>query len=223
LGHFAPSGGIRGRTPPGVQEAPVNVNASATLLLCTVLAACGDARPAPDPVRDAARDSADFVEHAGLAAGALAGTLSARLTAAMSEGGPAGAIEFCSSAATQLTDSVGAAHDVTIRRVTTRTRNPENAADAVDRLVLASFDSIRAGGGTLPPWHVRRSDDGELRYYRPLPVQPLCLRCHGAADQLAPEVVQVLADRYPADQATGYAEGDLRGLIRVSSPAGAGW
>ena len=41
-------------------------------------------------------------------------------------------------------------------------------------------------------------------------VQALCTKCHGAA--IAPDVQAAVAAAYPTDQATGYAEGALRGL-----------
>jgi hypothetical protein len=52
--------------------------------------------------------------------------------------------------------------------------------------------------------------------YRPVGVAPPCLACHGPADTLAPGVRTKLAALYPSDQATGYAAGQWRGLLRVS-------
>ncbi len=50
-------------------------------------------------------------------------------------------------------------------------------------------------------------------------ISNLCVTCHGPTDALAPDVKQVLATRYPGDQATGYALGDLRGIAWAELPA----
>jgi hypothetical protein len=161
------------------------------------------------------QDSASFAAQADAAALALMQTLVGQLTSALAEGGPAHAIAFCATAALPLTDSVASAHGVAMQRVTDRTRNPANAADADDRAVMAAFAGTLQAAGSLPQYHVRRSADGEWRYYRPLLVGALCVQCHGPEDRLTPEVVRVLREQYPRDEATGYAEGELRGVLRV--------
>jgi hypothetical protein len=62
-----------------------------------------------------------------------------------------------------------------------------------------------------------RSPSGEevIEYARPILVQERCLTCHGDRERLAPGVRELLAARYPLDQATGYRVGDLRGMISV--------
>jgi hypothetical protein len=37
-------------------------------------------------------------------------------------------------------------------------------------------------------------------------------------ERLDPSVLQALAERYPADRAVGYAEGDLRGFFWAEVP-----
>jgi hypothetical protein len=55
-------------------------------------------------------------------------------------------------------------------------------------------------------------------YVEPIRVKSMCLTCHGAT--LAPEVASRIAELYPEDQATGFGEGDLRGVFWVSWPEG---
>jgi hypothetical protein len=45
----------------------------------------------------------------------------------------------------------------------------------------------------------------------------LCLVCHG--ETLAPEIAAQIAAQYPEDQATGFADGDLRGVFWVEFPS----
>ena len=43
------------------------------------------------------------------------------------------------------------------------------------------------------------------------------MMCHG--DNIAPEIAARIAEHYPQDRATGFSEGDLRGLIWAEVPA----
>jgi hypothetical protein len=51
-----------------------------------------------------------------------------------------------------------------------------------------------------------------------LPTQKLCLNCHGAEAQIAPEAKEKLKVLYPNDLATGYSEGQIRGALTVKRP-----
>jgi len=48
---------------------------------------------------------------------------------------------------------------------------------------------------------------------RPIGTADTCTHCHGTPSSLGPEVRDVLAKAYPADRATGFAAGDLRGWM----------
>ena len=64
---------------------------------------------------------------------------------------------------------------------------------------------------------LRRLPDGRSAYAEPLVIQALCLACHGTV--IAPDVQAAIAEKYPADRAIGYADGDLRGVAWVELPA----
>ena len=49
--------------------------------------------------------------------------------------------------------------------------------------------------------------------------QPPCLVCHGG--RIAEPVRPALREQYPADAATGFAVGELRGAVVIDWPAGA--
>jgi hypothetical protein len=162
------------------------------------------------------------VVRAGEAATAdLMAALQPRLQRALSRAGPAYAISFCADTAQALTRNVGrASGGLEIKRTSSRYRNPANAPDEAESEALRHFREALAETGEIPRDHVQRTAHGEYRYYRPLVVQPLCLTCHGPVEGIPEEVRQILAERYPEDLATGYREGDLRGLVRVSVPEG---
>ena len=183
--------------------------------LAIVLAVFGcstsDFRPI-DPEQRAA-----VMEEGGRTADALISNLVSHLSTAMAEGGPAAAVDFCSTNALPLTAQV-AARGLEVKRTSLRYRNPANAPDEHETEALRHFEKVLEETGALPDAWVQRVGLEEFRYYRPLVVGAPCLKCHGAADDIDPDVVEILAERYPDDMATGYAAGDFRGLVRVSIP-----
>jgi hypothetical protein len=153
----------------------------------------------------------------------LVRTLVGHLTAAMEDGGPSGAVEFCSEEALPLTEQVRAqaSDGFELKRTSFRTRNPLNSPDEAEEAALEYFEKILAAGGDPPESYVQQVSESEYRYYRPLFVAEPCTQCHGQIEDLDPAVRSVLEDRYPTDLATGYSPGDFRGVIRVSVPAAA--
>lgn len=187
------------------------------VLFCgSVFLACE--RPAPPP---AAAPTEEAIVATGAAiARQLRENLVRRLTAVLDSGGPVAAIDVCADEALVLTDSIArsAGPGIVVRRTSERVRNPANEPDARDREALAAFRAELDAGRALPAHLVQQDGEGGPRYYEPLVAMPLCVQCHGPADGLDAGVRRVLAERYPADRATGYDAGDFRGLIRVGLP-----
>lgn len=172
--------------------------------------------PRPSPLTDA--EEARAREVGSEAAVTLQSTLAPRLMAAMQEGGPAHAVEFCAGAAEMLTDSASRAAGFEVKRTSSRVRNPANAPDRWEEEVLRRFEALAEAGDSLPPGVTQAVSEDEMRFYAPMRVGEVCVRCHGEPDELAPGVTELLAEEYPEDRATGYAMGDFRGVIRVSIP-----
>ncbi len=173
---------------------------------------CGRAGEGPDA---AAIERAKGV--ASAAADALAGTLLPELQGALQSGGATAAVEVCAGRAQAITAEVQerfASDGVRIRRTSLRVRNPANAPDEFER---AWLEGAASGGGTPQPLAEAVAEDGghELRYLRPLMTIELCVQCHGPVEQIAPEVRGLIAEWYPADAATGFAPGEVRGAISV--------
>jgi len=126
--------------------------------------------------------------------------------------GPENAIGACRVRAPEIAASLS--HDgVRVGRTSDRLRNPANAPPDWVAPLLAAY---REAPDTRAPRAVVL-DDGRRGYVEPIFVQPLCLTCHGTA---VPEAIAAkLAAMYPEDRATGYREGDLRGLFWVEYPA----
>ena len=56
------------------------------------------------------------------------------------------------------------------------------------------------------------------RYMQAIPVQGVCMACHGPRKGMSEELRQRLDARYPHDRATGYQVGELRGAFSVKQP-----
>ena len=134
--------------------------------------------------------------------------LQAALQAGMASGGPVGAIDVCRLEAPALAAAAGRP-GVRMGRSSHRIRNPENAPAPWLEPLLAQY----VAGTAKAPQLVELGAD-YYGYVEPILTQPLCLACHGS--ELAPEVVDQLAARYPDDRATGFAAGEFRGLFWVA-------
>jgi hypothetical protein len=159
-----------------------------------------------DQLNDAQRDQREI---ALAARDAMFQRLLTELTEALRSSGPASAIRVCSQKAPQIAEDVSQEFGVRIGRTSHRLRNPNNAPpDWAEPLVNAEVTE---------PQLVALAD-GRLGAFLPIRLKPQCLMCHGASDQILPEVQQALDHAYPKDQATGFREGDLRGWFWVSVP-----
>ena len=144
-------------------------------------------------------------------------TLSGKLTAAMQQGGPVSAIQVCQIEAPRIAAELSSSGAPSrVWRTSSRLRNPDNIPDEEALQVLEQFAQSLAGGDKPPLSEFITHPDGSARYMQSIIMQPPCLACHGAV--LAEDVKAALAERYPADQATGYNAGDLRGAFVVDWP-----
>ena len=149
--------------------------------------------------------------------------LVAVLSAEIDKSGPAAAIGLCRERAPEMAKAASAETGWSIRRVSLRPRNPKAVPDAWERATLEDFDRRAAAGespATLEKAELVQDSGGAVqRYMRALPVQTLCLQCHGAGDQLDAAVVQRLKELYPDDRGTGYSVGQLRGAMTIRRAA----
>ena len=126
--------------------------------------------------------------------------------------GPLNAISVCKDQAPAIAESLSI-EGIEIGRTSHRLRNPANTAPDWVSPVLEAYLGE-------DPNHVPRvvplPNDRE-GYVEPIMIKPLCLACHG--EKLAPEVAAHIKEAYPQDEATGFDEGDLRGVYWVEYPA----
>lgn len=180
----------------------------ALVLASLALPACSSKPPVPEASTPAVDPT--FVEAARVASNRLRMELQKELQTALQEGGPVAAIDVCRLRAGEIAAEVSASTALDVQRVSTRSRNPLNHADGVESQVIAQFERRPAFADTA---FVR---DGAPVYMRAIRIEsPACLACHGPVESLVPELRTELQSAYPDDQATGFAQGDLRGAFVV--------
>ncbi len=141
--------------------------------------------------------------------------LQKELAAAIAASGPEGAIEVCSVASPQMERRLSRESGAEIRRVSDRPRNPEHMVDEFERRAMDRWRAEMAQGKKPALYH-ERSEAG-LRVMQPIVIQNnLCLQCHGGPGQISAATAAAIAQRYPQDQAIGYALNDLRGAFSAT-------
>jgi hypothetical protein len=182
---------------------------AALLLAAFALPPVGHAEAPPELLADSRKAAASLVQQLG-----------AQLRAALEAKGPEGAIPVCRDIAPGLASQLSRETGWRVARVSLRTRNPLlGTPDAWEQTALADFDRRAASGEkaeTLEHGEVVEEPAGRYyRYLKAIPVAPLCVTCHGPADQMSPAILEQVRKEYPHDRATGYRPGQIRGAVTI--------
>ena len=187
--------------------------------LCAVLAAAslqaqsdlpaGTWRIAAAPV-----EMREPVARADVIVVALHDALRRELTGALAQGGPAFAINSCHIDVVGVIHRISRETGVVAGRTSDRLRNPANAPPAWARSLVAG----KQGHAALDSGGFVVDRGGTVGVLRPIVQHRMCISCHGPIDRLDPAVRAALAARYPADRATGFFEGQIRGWFWVELP-----
>ena len=168
------------------------------------------------------KEQAAMVDDARKASGQLIQTLGGELKGALTASGPEGAISVCKERAPQIAADVSKQSGFDVKRVSPKNRNPAGVPDAWEAKAQADLEKRLAAGEkpeTLDTWQIVDTAKGkQFRYAKALPVQPVCLTCHGDAATIPEGVKARLASEYPLDKATGYAPGMVRGIVSITRP-----
>lgn len=142
-------------------------------------------------------------------------TLKGELQTGMKAGGPINAIQVCNVRAPEITARSSADSGYNISRTSLKNRNPENAPNEWQTVVLEDFESRKAAGEAVDQLAyveiVETGDGKEFRMMKAIPTGGVCLSCHGS--NLDPKVGAKLLELYPEDKATGFSQGDIRGAF----------
>ena len=160
----------------------------------------------PPQLRDAQREGDLIII-------SLQSALLAELHRKVTAVGPAMALASCHIAGTALASQLSR-RGVDAGRTSARLRDPANAPRPWAAAIVARYadqPAARVDGFVV--------DLGNrVGVLQPVREQAICLQCHGPVEQLRPDVRARLAERYPADRATGFREGDIHGWFWVELP-----
>lgn len=146
--------------------------------------------------------------------------LKSELLKSIQEKGVVNAIQVCNIKALPITDKIGKSIDysIQIKRTTNKYRNLKNKPDEIEKLALAYYTNAKINSDTLPEYYIQKvikNDKKIFNYYKPLTIGPLCLICHGNRETMDESLKNIIKRLYPNDLATGYQQGDFRGLLKI--------
>lgn len=145
--------------------------------------------------------------------------LQSQLVEAMNAGGPMQAVEVCHVAAPRIAAEQSEASGAEVRRISDRNRNPDGAVtqDLAPHYAMLAAAPLVDGAPANVVWQSGEGEAARVNFLSAIPMreQP-CSACHGK--DIAPELQARIAELYPADLATGFVSGELRGALLVSWP-----
>ena len=186
-------------------------------VLCTALAV---AAPIVLAQGDVPRKS---IEESRRIADQVSVALRDQLIREMQISGPVRSLIACKFSCPEILSTPSRRTGWRIAAVSLKPRNPAlGAADAWEQRVLLDMGRRVAAGEKaegLEAWEVVAEPQGRFfRYAVAMPVEPMCLACHGKADSISAPVKAQLAVDYPFDRAIGFGQGDIYGIVSIKQP-----
>ncbi|MCB9192803.1 MAG: DUF3365 domain-containing protein [Flavobacteriales bacterium] len=162
-------------------------------------------------LKHAPKEATNYLKEGKDLALATKAVLGKNLLNAIQQRGTEHALEFCNTRAIPLTDSMAVALNASIKRVSDRNRNPNNAANQQE-LDYIAFAKNELAEGRTPKGKLTEIENKAIGYY-PILTNKMCLQCHGKPQaDITPETLSMIEKLYPSDLATGYGENELRGI-----------
>ena len=149
-------------------------------------------------------------------AGSMKKGLGGMLKQKLEKEGPVVAFAFCAEAAAPATQKIATENNVTIKRVTTKLRNPVlNTPDELDNNALAEYAKYKSEAEAPKHLVLKDTKSGVVRFYEPMYIMGMCLACHGESSKMQEGVKTQITAKYPTDKAVDYKMGEFRGLIAI--------
>jgi Protein of unknown function (DUF3365) len=181
------------------------------LMIALVIGLCASAARADD--------LATFRENSRAVVKDLASRLGGALQKELAADGPVAAIRVCRDIAPEITSDISRRTGMRVTRVSLKTRNPLlGSPDAWEQKVLLDFAARaeKEDPAALEYAEIVSEPQGTfMRYMKAIPVQPVCLKCHGTLGTISPKVGEQLSAQYPHDKATGYSLHQIRGAFSI--------
>ncbi|HFS67373.1 MAG TPA: DUF3365 domain-containing protein, partial [Flavobacteriia bacterium] len=88
--------------------------------------------------------------------------------------------------------------------------------NAEEKKVIEAYLSSLKEKQNLEPI-VHREKDNKVHFYAPIIMQKKCLACHGTLGKdITKQTDSIIKSFYPLDKATGFKDGDLRGIWSIT-------
>jgi hypothetical protein len=146
--------------------------------------------------------------------------LMSNLQNAVTEKGVEGAVEFCNVHALPILQDVAEKYGVSIRRVSSRFRNPNDKPNSDELPLLEAYEYNVENGIANDP-NLQKIENGNAYLYTKAITIPnaFCLNCHGnPASDINPKTLEKINSLYSNDLAQGHKVGDLRGMWALRIP-----
>lgn len=143
----------------------------------------------------------------------FAATLKQALVSAIQSDGLAHAVDVCHTVAPEIGASLSS-DGWQVSRTSLKARNADNRADQWESQMLEDFDSRYKAGVDTGELTAFLSNEEQFRYMKAIPMDQVCLACHGPAVDSA--LSEVINKQYPNDQAVGFTLQDIRGAFTLS-------
>jgi Protein of unknown function (DUF3365) len=163
------------------------------------------------------------LEEARKVSAELVSGVASELVKAIEASGPLRAIVVCKYTVPEIASAISRKHGARVTRVSLTPRNPSLAwPDVWEQKTLLSFEQRLAQGErveTMEYAEVTTEPAGKfMRYMKALPMQPVCVHCHGTPDQISESIRNELAHDYPHDKGVGVLVGKIRGAVTFKKP-----
>jgi uncharacterized protein DUF3365 len=136
------------------------------------------------------------------------------VTSALRSEGPSGAMKSCHLQPSIHELQIAREQGIAVGRTSDRLRNPINSPRPWATAIVTEYAGRRAAG--IDGFVVDLGD--KVGVIQPVEERAECAGCHGRADRLSLKVIEALKDRYPADHAVGFEEGQIRGWFWAEVP-----
>jgi hypothetical protein len=166
---------------------------------------------APDALRPA-------ISRADVVIADVHAALLRELQSKLEKGGPILALRVCHMTPGLLARRVRERDGLAAGFTSDRLRNPANAPPAWAAGLIARHAGRRMSA--VDGYAVNLGN--RVGVLRPIAEHAICANCHGPLDQVDPAVRRELRRRYPADRATDFAPGEIRGWYWVELPKALG-
>lgn len=162
------------------------------------------------------QDRKEYIRKGKGIAQASAAHLGGQLTEQMKVGGVIKAVPFCNTMAMPLTDEMSEKNSASIKRTSLKVRNEKNSPNDDESRILNEYKNLLEENEPLRPV-VELDESGKPHFYAPILLQQKCLACHGkVGESVSVKTDSIIRSYYPNDEATGFTEGDLRGIWSIS-------